>query len=324
MKLFLSKMVCAFALTSVGQAGFAQTAYPAKPITMVVPFAPGGTADNIGRLLANHMSQTLGQTVAVENRAGAGGNIGSAYVAKTAAPDGYTILLATNSLATNVSLMKMAFDPRRDLAAVAGIAGLPNVMIVSKDSPYKSLADVVTAGKANPQSLSFGSSGPGSGSHLASELFRAASGTPMLHVPYKGSAAVYPDLLSGRISFLFDVFGSAAPMIEGGSVRALAISSRQRLPSFPNIPTVQESGYPGFVILNWIGFFAPAQTPAPAVAKLQSAVERALSQPDVKAAMSKIGAEGVPVKSAEFGAYFNADVERWAGLVREGRVKPLE
>lgn len=324
MKLSLSKMICACALISFGQAGFTQAVYPAKPVTMVVPFAPGGTADNIGRLLANHMSQTLGQAVAVENRAGAGGNIGSAYVAKSAAPDGYTILLATNSLATNVSLMKMSFDPRRDLAAVAGIAGLPNVMIVSKDSPYKSLADVVAAGKAKPQSLSYGSSGPGSGSHLASELFRAASGTPMLHVPYKGSAAVYPDLLSGRISFLFDVFGSAAPMIEGGSVRALAISSRQRLLSFPNIPTVQESGYPGFVILNWIGFFAPVHTPAPVIAKLQAAVERALAQPDVKAALSKIGAESVPVKSAEFGAYFNADVERWAGLVREGRVKPLE
>lgn len=298
--------------------------YPSKPITIVVPFAPGGTADNIGRLLGARMADKLGQSVVIENRPGAGGNIGSAYVAKQARPDGYTILLATNSLSTNVSLMKLPFDPRADLTAIAGVAGLPNVMLVPLNSPYKTLSSLVASGKADPAELTYGSSGPGSASHLATELFATAAGVQMRHVPYKGSGAVYPDLMAGRLSFLFDVFGSAAPLIEGNKVRVLAVSSRQRLAAFPAIPTVAESGYPGFEVVSWIGFFAPAGTPAPAVAKLQAAIKQSLNEPDVKAALGKIGAEPVPTESAEFAAYYKRDVERWAELVRQGRLKPFE
>lgn len=298
--------------------------YPARPITMIVPYAPGGTGDVLGRAMAQEMSNTLGQNVVVELRPGAGGNIGAEYVAKVARPDGYTFLLAASSLATSVSLMKLQFDPRKDLTPVAGIAAIPNLMVTSTESPLKSVGDVVKAAKAKPSELSFGSSGPGTGSHLAGELFKDAAGIQLTHVPYKGSGAVYPDLIAQRVTLLFDVMGSAVGQVKGGKVRALATTSKNRSKALPDVPTVAEQGFPSYELVTWFGFFAPTGTPPEALAKLEQATAAALQSPAVRERLSQIGSEPVPVPAAEFRKYFNEDVERWAKLVKDGKVAPLQ
>jgi tripartite-type tricarboxylate transporter receptor subunit TctC len=299
-------------------------AYPTRPVVMIVPYAPGGTGEVLGRLMAQKMSEKLGQNVVVELRPGAGGNIGAEYVAKTARPDGYTFLFAASSLAINVSLMKLPFDPRKDMVPVAGVAAIPNLLVVSAEGPYRSVADLVKAGKGDPNALTFGSSGNGTGSHLAGELFRTFAGVPMTHVPYKGSGQVYPDLIAGRVTMLFDVMGSAIGQVKGGRVRALGITSTRRSPALPEVPTIAEQGFPGYEFVTWFGFFAPAAAPAQAVAALEQAAGWALQSDAVKERLAQLAAEPVPVRAAEFDKYFLAEIERWAKLVREGKVAPLQ
>ncbi len=298
--------------------------YPTRPVTMIVPYAPGGTAEVLGRPLAQEMSNALGRNIIVELRPGAGGNVGAEYVARVARADGYTFLFAASSLATSVSLMKLPFDPRKDLAPVAGVAAIPNLVVTSAESPFKSLADVVKAARAKPNELTFGSSGLGTGSHLAGELFKDMAGVQLLHVPYKGSGAVYPDLIAQRITLLFDVMGSAIGNVQGGRVRALATTSTRRAQALPDVPTVAEQGYPGYEFAVWFGFFARAGTPPEAMERLEQATAAALKAPAVRERLSQIGSEPVPVPGAEFGKYFNDDVERWARLVKEGKVAPLQ
>jgi tripartite-type tricarboxylate transporter receptor subunit TctC len=298
--------------------------YPTRPVTMIVPYAAGGTAEVLGRPLAQEMSGALGRNVIVELRPGAGGNVGAEHVARVARADGYTFLFAASSLATSVSLMKLPFDPRKDLAPVAGVAAIPNLVVISAESPLKSLAEVIKAAKARPNELTFGSSGPGTGSHLAGELFKDMAGIQLLHVPYKGSGAVYPDLMAQRVTLLFDVMGSAIGQVQGGRVRALATTSRQRSQALPDVPTVAEQGFPGYEFAVWFGFFARAGTPPEAMARLEQATAVALKSPAVRERLSQIGSEPVPVPAGEFGKYFNDDVERWARLVKEGKVAPLQ
>ncbi len=299
-------------------------AYPTRPITMIVPYAPGGTGEVLGRALAQEMSTTLGRNVIVELRPGAGGNIGAEYVAKVARADGYTFLLAASSLATSVSLMKLNFDPLKDLAPVAGIAAIPNLMVISAESPLKSVGEVIRAARAKPNELTFGSSGLGTGSHLAGELFKDTAGIQLTHVPYKGSGAVYPDLIAQRVTLLFDVMGSAVGQVQGGRVRALATTSKQRSQALPDVPTVAEQGFPSYEFVTWFGFFARAGTPPEALARLEQATAAALQSPAVRERLSQIGSEPLPVPAGEFRKYFNDDVERWARLVKEGKVAPLQ
>lgn len=301
----------------------AQT-YPVRPVTMIVPFAPGGPAEALGRLVAKGMSENLGQNVIVELKPGAGGNIGAEYVAKQSRPDGYTLLMATPSLATNVSLTKLNFDPRKDLAPVAGLRAIPNVLVVSADSPYRSLADIVAAGRKDPKVLTFGSSGPGTGSHLAGELFRSIADVPMTHVPYKGSGAVYPDLVTGRVTMVFEVFGSALGQIKGGKVRAVAITSLRRSPALPDTPTFSESGYPNYQTVNWSGLMTRAGTPAEVIARIAQAASHALQTAEMVEWQRQLGAESIPLAPSAFGAYFNAEVERWSRMVREGKLVPAQ
>jgi tripartite-type tricarboxylate transporter receptor subunit TctC len=218
--------------------------FPTRPVSMVVPYAAGGSADVVGRLVAAEMAKVLGQNVIIDMRPGAGGNIGADLVARSARADGYTMLLGSLSLSTNPSLMKLSFDPRKDLVAVAGLANLPNLMVTGVDSPYKSIKEVIAAARQQPGKLSFGSSGPGTSSHLAGELLKIAADIDMIHVPYKGSGAVYPDLMSGRVNFLFDLAGSAVGQVQGGKVRALATTSSRRSAALPDVPTIAESGFP--------------------------------------------------------------------------------
>jgi len=295
--------------------------YPARPVTIIVPFAPGGPADALARLVAKGMSDNLVQNVIVELKPGAGGNIGAEYVAKQSRPDGYTVLLATPSLATNVSFTKLNFDPRSDLVAVSGLRAIPNVLVVAADGPYKNLADIVASAHKDAHALTFGSSGPGTGSHLAGELFKSVADIPMTHVPYRGSGAVYPDIITGRVSMIFEVFGSALGQIKGGKVHALAISSQRRSPALPDTPTFAEAGYPNFQTVNWSGLMARSGTPQEAISRLTQAVAHALQTSEMVEWQKQLGAEPIPLASAEFGAYFNSEVERWSRMVKEGRIR---
>jgi tripartite-type tricarboxylate transporter receptor subunit TctC len=302
---------------------FAQ-GFPNRPVTMVVPYAAGGSADVVGRLVAAEMAKSLGQNVVVELRPGAGGNIGAEYVAKSARPDGYTMLLASLSLATNVSLMKLNFDPRKDLAAIGGISNFPNILLVSAKDPAGSLQDLIARARREPGRLTYGSSGPGTSSHLSGELLRVLAGIDIVHVPYKGSGAVYPDLIAGRVTMLFDLMGSAYGHLKGGQVKALATTGARRSPSLPEVPTVAESGFPGFEFGAWLALFAPAEAPRDAVARLEGAMLKALDAPAVKERLAQLGGEPVPARAADFWAYFNKDVERFARLVQEGKIKPMQ
>lgn len=307
----------------IGAASAHAQSFPARPISMIVPYAAGGSADVIGRLVAAEMSKTLGHNVVLELRPGAGGNIGAELVAKTARADGYTILLGSLSLSSNPSLMKLNFDPRKDLVAVGGIATLPNLMVTSADGPIRSFKEAIAAARQKPGELTFGSSGPGTSSHLTGELLKAAAGLDMTHVPYKGSGAVYPDLMAGRVTFLFDLAGSAMGFVQGGKVRALATTSSRRSAALPDVPTIAESGFPGFEFGAYLAVFAPGATPRDAIAILEDAMAKAIEAPAVKERLTLIAAEPVPVSAAGFQKYFNDDVERFARLVREGKIQPL-
>jgi tripartite-type tricarboxylate transporter receptor subunit TctC len=298
--------------------------FPSRPITMIVPYAAGGSADVVARPVAAEMAKVLGENVVVELRPGAGGNIGAEYVAKSARADGYTLLLASLSLATNVSLMKLPFDPRRDLAAIGGICTFPNVLVVSIDDAARSLKDIIERAREEPGKLTYGSSGPGTSSHLAGELLAAAANIQLVHVPYKGSGAVYPDLIARRVTMLFDLMGSASGHIKGGQVKALATTGARRAAALADVPTVAESGFPGFEFGAWLGLFAPAETPKDALGRLEQATLKAIATPEMKSRLAQMGGEPIPARAADFGRFFNQDVERYARLVREGKVKPIQ
>jgi tripartite-type tricarboxylate transporter receptor subunit TctC len=315
---FVAVLVAVFAASAFGQA------FPTRPITMIVPYAAGGSADVVARPVAAEMGKILGENVVVELRPGAGGNIGAEYVARSARADGYTILLASLSLATNVSLMKLSFDPRKDLAAIGGITTFPNVLLVSSQDPARSLQDIVSRARTDPGKLTYGSSGPGTSSHLAGELLSVAAGIQLVHVPYKGSGAVYPDLIARRVTMLFDLAGSASGHIKGGQVKPLAMTGKRRANALPDVPTFAESGFPGFEFGAWLGLFAPNETPKATVGRLEEAMLRSIETPEMKSRLSQLGGEPIPARAAEFWKFFNDDVERYARLVREGKVKPIQ
>lgn len=298
--------------------------YPAQSLTMVVPYAAGGSADVLGRVIALEMSKILKQSVIVELRPGAGGNIGAEYVAKSAKPDGYTFLFASVSLATSPSLSRLNFNPTKDLTAVAGVASIPSLMLISNNSQYKNLKDFISAVKSNKVQATFGSSGNNTGSHLVGELFKSAAGIEMVHVPYKGSGAVYPDLIAGRITVLFDVMGSSFAQVKSGQVRALAITSLNRSKLLPEIPTITEQGYPGFEFGTWFGFFVSAKTPPDIRQKLEFAILQSLKTDVVRERLDTIGATPLPGPAADFQKWYLGDVARWERLVKEGKLQQLD
>lgn len=317
------RAMLALLVSLIPLAAAAQT-FPNKPLSVVVPFAPGGPAEAVARIVVEPMQQILGERIIIEHKPGAGGNVGAQYVAKQSRPDGHTIFFGSTSLASSVSLMKINYDPRKDLIPVAGIGIIPNLVIVGPNSPHKSLRDLVAAAKAKPGTLTFGSSGPGTGSHLAGELFKAAANIDMLHVPYKGSGAVIADLVAGRVDVLFELQSSAVGRVKGGQVRALATTATRRSKALPDVPTVAELGYPGFETGAWSAFFVPAGTPPDVVAKLEDATVKALRTDFVKQKFEEASILPIPESAVEFGKYFETDIERWAKLVREGRLKVIE
>lgn len=292
--------------------------FPNKPIKMVVPYAAGGSADVLARPISIAMGQALGQTVFTELKPGAGGNIGAEFVTKSA-PDGYTLLFASLSLSTSVSFAKLNFDPRSDLKPIAGIATLPSLLLVSGKSTIKNFDDLIN--EAKKSNVNFGSAGPTTGSHLFGELIKSRSKTNMAHIPYKGSGAAYPDLIAGRITFMFDVMGSALSQVNAGQVRAIAVTSTKRSSALPDVPTLNELGYPGFDVGTWFGIFVPSATPTQIQNKLEEAVLAALTTPEVIKQLSSVMAEPVPRKGADFSRWYIEDTEKWAKLAKEGAVK---
>jgi tripartite-type tricarboxylate transporter receptor subunit TctC len=319
-KLLATLFILAF--TGMGYAQ-AQGAYPSKPITIIVPFAPGGTAEIVGRLIAQGMQKYIGETIIVDLKPGAGGNIGAEYVARSK-PDGYTILLGSSSVASNPSLMKLNFDPAKELVGVFGIGIVPNVALVGTNSQFKNLKDLISFAKANPDKLTFGSSGLGTSSHLSGELFKNAAGIELRHIPYKGSGLVYPDLVSLRVDLLFDLQGSAVSNINGGLVRPLAVTSSKRSLALPDVPTIAELGYPGYENGSWFGLMVPAGTPKNIIDKIESAGLKALKDESVTQRLIQIGSQPIPSSQIDFNKYFLKDIAHWSKVLSDGKIEKLQ
>jgi tripartite-type tricarboxylate transporter receptor subunit TctC len=295
----------------------AQT-YPTKPITWVVPFTPGGVTDTTSRAISKKMGEVLGQSFVVENRPGVGGSLATEQVAG-AAPDGYTVLYATSgTMAANLALYKtLKYQPLRDFIPVHGMFMSPTVLVVEASRPYKTVAELITYAKANPGVLNYGSAGPGTGTHLTSEMVQTKTGTKMTHVPYKGSTPALHDLMGGRLDLMYDYTVTLLPHIKSGKLRALAVMGAKRLPALPDVPTIGEAGFPGLESSSWSGIVVPAGTPQPVVKKLSEAMHKALTDKAVVAPFEEIGSQPlVDHDEAKFKAFIADEMKKWAEVVR--------
>jgi tripartite-type tricarboxylate transporter receptor subunit TctC len=301
-------------LPAIGQA---QATWPQRPLKLVVPFAPGGSNDNLARLLAVKLGTRLGQPVVVENKGGAGGTIGTEFVAK-AAPDGYTLLLASTSITTNAAAgKKLPYDPVRDLQPIGLIANSPLVIVVAKSLPVKSLRELIALAQAKPGSISYGSAGLGGTNHLGTELFASAAKAQFVHVPYKGISLAYNDLMGGSLQMLVPSLAAALPQIQGGKMRALAVTGPHRSPLAPDLPTVAESGIPGFRLEVWFGLLGPAGMPAPVVRRLNDELRAVLDNPEVRDVLARESSTPQPSTPEELGALVRADLARWTQLIKD-------
>ena len=300
---------------------WAQT-YPARPIRFVVPYPAGGPLDTVARLLAQKVSESTKQPVVVDNKPGAGGNIGADIVAKSPA-DGYTILMgAVATHAINPALYaSIPFDPQRDFIAITQVASTPNVLVVHPSIPAANVGEFIAYAKQNPGKLNYGSGSTGSAGHLAGELFKSLAGVEMTHVPYKGAAPAMQDLVGGRIQLMFDNLASSLGQVRAGRIRALAVTTAKRTPLAPDLPAIAESELAGFDISTWFGVFAPRGTPAATVQRLHAEFTLALAAPDVREKMLALGAEPVGNSPAEFAAYIRAEADKYSRLVRSAGAK---
>jgi tripartite-type tricarboxylate transporter receptor subunit TctC len=309
-----------FAATAVVAA--AQQPYPNKPIRLIVPFPPGGGPDILARVIATKLQTTNGWTVVVENRPGAGGNIGVDIVAKSA-PDGYNVVIGqTSNLAVNPTLYpKLPYNPVSNLAPVATVAAAPLVLVVTANSPFKTLQEIVAASKAKPGSISYGSPGNGTVAHLSAEVLQRTAGIKLQHIPYKGASQALTDLIGGQIDLYMSSVPTALGQIKTGKLRPIAVTSSKRVSDLPSVATVSESGYKGFEAVTWFGLLVPAGTPAPIIQKLNAATNTALKSADVR---EKIAAEGADVMGGTpeaFGALIKDEIARWAPIVKESGAK---
>jgi tripartite-type tricarboxylate transporter receptor subunit TctC len=308
-----------FACIALG--AFAQS-YPSRTIRLVVPFPAGGTTDILAREVAQKLTEVLGQAVVVDNRPGAAGNIGSDLVAKSA-PDGYTLLMGTvGTHAINPSLYsKMPYDHVKDFAPVVLVAGVPNVLVVNPTLPVNSVADLIKLAKDKPGQINFASSGSGTSIHLSGELFKTMAGVDMTHVPYKGSSPALTDLIGGQVQIMFDNLPSALPQIKGGRLRAIAVTSLKRAPVLPDIPTINESGLPGFEASSWFGVLAPAGTPVAIVARINTEVNKWLQSAEAREKLLGQGAEAAGGSPERFANHIRAESEKWAKVVKASGAK---
>ncbi|HEY3049320.1 MAG TPA: tripartite tricarboxylate transporter substrate binding protein [Polaromonas sp.] len=302
---------------------WAQDKYPSKPITLICPYAAGGNADQRSRQIGRFLSTALGQPVIVDNKPGAGGNIGTEAIAR-AKPDGYTIGMGNFApLAVNPTMFKkMNFDPAKDLVPVCLIEKGPLVLMVPANSPFKSVKDIMAAAKASPGKLSFASGGLGGSHHLSGEMFKSLAGVSITHIPYKGGAPATTDLMGGQVDMMFEQMYSAAPSIRAGKLRALAITSKTRSPLFPDLPTMAEAGVPGFEVQNWQGLVAPAGTPAALIKLLNETTNKALADPTIKEQMLGQGNELGGGTPEQFASFIKSEADRWGKLVKSANIKP--
>jgi tripartite-type tricarboxylate transporter receptor subunit TctC len=311
--------VCFAAVASVSQA---QTAYPTKPVTVIVPFTPAGATDLVARLLADRLARDTGWQFVIDNRPGAGGNIGLQTVARST-PDGYMLGMGqTANIAINPSLYKkMPYDALKDLVPVALVAEQPLVLVVKADSPYRSVADLVEAAKANPGKVAMASSGTGTVGHLAGELFARRAGFTMLHVPYKGAAQALTDLIAGQTDYMFPTPQSALALLKGGKIRVLAVTAAKRVQLLPNVPTIAESGYQGFEAVDWKALVAPAGTPPAIIKRLHDATEKALSKPEMIAKLLEEGSKPMSGTLEQAKQLFKNEQARWGKVIQEAQIK---
>lgn len=315
----LSLAAAALALGGAPGSAMATTAatYPAKPIRLIVPFPAGGPTDAMARLIGQHLSQRLGQPVVVDNRGGAGGTIATEAVA-SATPDGYTLFFSTTgTMAINPSLYRsLKIDPVKALDAVGSVASTVNVLVVPNSLPVANVKELVALARQKPGTLTFGSAGNGSSNHLSGELFKSMAGIDIVHVPYKGSAAAFTDLLGGRISMMFDTVSSQVQYIGSGKVKALGVTGPARSEALPKVPTIAESGLPGFDVTIWFGLSAPKGTPPEAVQRLNGELQKVLAQADVKQQLAALGATPLPGTPGDFARLIQHDVAKWTPVVK--------
>ena len=296
-------------------------AYPSKSLRFVVPFAPGGSTDIFARLIGERLSVALGQPVVIENRGGAGGNIGAEAVAKST-PDGYTLLMATTGVMSinNALYRNMSFDAAKELEPVIMIASITNALIVPADSPLKSVGEVIAAAKAAPGKLTFASSGAGASTHMSAELFKLMAGVDLMHVPYKGSGQAMPDVISGRISLMFENMPGAVSYIKGGKLRVLAVTGLKRSSVLPQVPTVAESGVPGYESLSWSGIAVASGTPREVIARLNREINAILATPEMRQKLADQGADAVGGTPESFNEHIKNEREKWSRVIRSAGV----
>jgi tripartite-type tricarboxylate transporter receptor subunit TctC len=314
----------AFACLAAGIACLAAPAgaqdYPSRPIRLIVPFTPGGGTDLVARAVAAKAGQLLGGSIVVDNRAGAGGTIGTQFVAR-ADPDGYTLGLVSGSHVINSSIYPhLPYDTVRDFAPVTQLVAAPGILVTTKSLPVQNVSDLIKLAKSEPGKLFFASAGIGTPPHLAGELFKNMAGIDVGHVPYKGNAGVLTDVISGRVAFSFPTLPSAMPYVKNGTLRALGVTSAKRSPSAPDIPTIAEAGLPGYEATSWYGVVAPAKTPPAIVAKINDAFVRALQDPGVKKVLANLGLDSVGSTPTEFAARINTDMAKWAAVIKQNHI----
>lgn len=317
-RIFAMATLAAAALVCLAPAQ-AQDAYPSKVIRLVVPYSAGGGADNAARILALRLSSALRTQVLIDNRPGASGMIGAQSVAKAEA-DGYTVLYDSSTFAVNPSLRKMAFNPTKDLIPVSLALTVPNILVVPSKSSPANFKDFVAHARANPDKVSFASYGAGSPAHLAGELLNREGRLNMLHVPYKGGAPALADVIGGQVDAYFANAGSGLNYVQSGQIKALAVTSRQRMELLPQIPTVAESGFPDFEVLEWNGFFVPAGTPRAIIDRLSAEIQAAVKDPETKARLVKLGADPVGSTPAQFESFLGEQMRRWAQLIKTNKI----
>ncbi len=300
----------------------AQSPWPNKPVKIVVPFSPGGSTDVVARILGQKLSLLWNEPVTIENRSGAGGNVGAEIVAKAPA-DGYTLLMASGSIPTINPLIykNMSFDPRKDLAAITDVASGPMLVVVPESSSIHSIKELIAQAKARPGVLNFGSAGVGSQVHMAGENFADAAGIDITHVPYKGEAPAYTDLIGNQVQLMVGNIAAAQALLGQGRLRALAVTGKERSEQLPDVPTVAESGLPGFENTGWFGLFAPAGTPPAVLAKVQKDTAKVLSESEMKGQLSVLGFKPVGNSTADFEQAMDAEARRWAAVVKNRKIQ---
>jgi len=321
MILVLSRRLAAAILVLTGAGGAFAQAYPSKPITVVVPYAVGGTTDIVARLVTTQIGNSLGQPMVVDNRAGGGGSIGWGAVARSA-PDGYTLLTTEMSFTIAPALgTKQPFDPKKDFSHVITAAAAPHVLVVNPSVPAKTVQEFIAQAKANPGKFNYGSGGNGTNTHLGGELFKSAAGIDLVHVPYKGAGQVLQDLMAGQVQALVTSLPTALPHIKSGKLRALMVTSEKRSPLLPDVPSAKEAGLPKVTMDFWVGFSVPAGTPQPVVDKLNKAITEALNTADGRKRLAEQGLDPVPNSPAQATQLVAAEMQRWGAVVKAAGIK---